>query len=224
MTTTRRAVRNLLALAVLAYLAERPMHPYELGKLLKERNQQESIRYRHSSLYMVISQLERAGLVAPGEVQRRGGRPERTVYSLTDAGRVELQEWMRELVATPAKEYRQFEAALALIVVLPPETVGDLLDQRLRTLTTQAERIRAALARAADVDPLFLVEHEYRLALLEAEQAFVRRLAERMATAGPEFGRFWREFHGRSGRSQEGGVRSPASAAASGPAASPSRS
>lgn len=30
--------RNPLGLAVLAYLAERPMHPYELGKLLTEHD------------------------------------------------------------------------------------------------------------------------------------------------------------------------------------------
>ena len=34
---------NPLALAVLALLFERPMHPYEMGLLLKQRNKEESI-------------------------------------------------------------------------------------------------------------------------------------------------------------------------------------
>lgn len=197
MPPARRVISNPLALAVLAYLAERPMHPYELGKLFTARNQQESIRYRHSSLYMVVEQLRRAAFVVPVETQRESRRPERTIYALTEAGRAELQGWMRELVATPVKEYRQFEAALSLIVVLPPATVRGLLDDRLGALTAEADRIRARI-EASDVDPIFLVEHEYRLALLDAEREFVRGLAERIEGAGHTgFGRFWREFHAK---------------------------
>jgi DNA-binding PadR family transcriptional regulator len=32
----RRKVDNLLALAVLSYLSQTPMHPYELGRTLRE--------------------------------------------------------------------------------------------------------------------------------------------------------------------------------------------
>lgn len=196
-TGARRATRNPLALAVLAYLAERPMHPYELGKLLKERNQQESIKYKHSSLYMVIEQLARAGHVTEHETRRDTGRPERTLYALTADGRDELHRWMREAVAAPVKEYRQFEAALALIVVLPPADVLDLLEQRHRALSEQADRIRSTVAAALgeDTDPLFLIEDEYRLALIDAETAFIQRFRRRITRNEPTFGRFWREFH-----------------------------
>lgn len=197
MAPARRVISNPLALAVLAYLAERPMHPYELGKLFTARKQHESIRYRHSSLYMVIEQLQRAAFVVPLETQRDSRRPERTIYALTEAGRAELQDWMRELVATPVKEYRQFEAALSLIVVLPPATVRELLGERLDALTAEADRIRAHI-EAAEVDPLFLVEHEYRFALVDAERAFVSGLVARVETAEQTgFGRFWREFHAK---------------------------
>jgi DNA-binding PadR family transcriptional regulator len=197
MPPARRVTSNPLALAVLAYLAERPMHPYELGKLFTARKQHESIRYRHSSLYMVVEQLQRAALVVPVETQRDSRRPERTIYALTEAGRAELQDWMRELVATPVKEYRQFEAALSLIVVLPPATVRELLGERLDALTAEADRIRAHI-EASEVDPVFLVEHEYRLALLDAERGFVSGLVSRVETAEQTgFGRFWREFHAK---------------------------
>lgn len=194
--TTRRAIRNPLALAVLAYLAERPMHPYELGKLLKERNQQESINYKHSSLYMVVEQLDRAGYITEQEILRKARRPERTVYALTTAGRDELQRWMHDLVSVPTKEYRQFEAALALIVVLPPADMVDLLEQRQRALADQANQIRATVrtALAHNTDPLFLIEDEHRLTLLEAEQSLIQRFSQQI-TDSPDFGRFWREVH-----------------------------
>lgn len=192
-----RPVRNPLSLAVLAYLMERPMHPYELGKLLRQRDKQESIKYKHASLYMVVEQLARESYIEAQETVRDGQRPERTVYRLTGAGHTELHERMRELVAVPAKEYPRFEAALSLIVVLPPAEVAQLLEQRQRALAEQAETLSAFVRDNQDVDRLFLIEHDYRLSLIEAEQAFLRRFQESITDGGPEFGRFWRELHGR---------------------------
>src|SRR6185437_9399825 len=94
----RRKVDNLLALAVLSYLSQAPMHPYELGRTLREHGDHRSIKFNHGSLYMVVQQLARAGFIEGQETTRAGNRPERTVYALTDAGRQELRDWLRELV------------------------------------------------------------------------------------------------------------------------------
>ena len=63
------------------------MHPYELGRTLREHGDERSIKFNHGSLYMVVQQLAKAGFVAAQETSREGQRPERTVYALTDAGR-----------------------------------------------------------------------------------------------------------------------------------------
>jgi hypothetical protein len=57
----KRKVGNLFALAVLSYLTQRPMHPYELGRTLRDHGDERSIKFNHGSLYMVVQQLERAG-------------------------------------------------------------------------------------------------------------------------------------------------------------------
>jgi DNA-binding PadR family transcriptional regulator len=189
-----KRVTNPLALAVLAFLVQRPMHPYELGKLLKERHVQESIRYKHASLYMVVGQLSRDGYIVAQETVREGQRPERTVYRLSDEGEAELRARMRELVAEPVKEYPRFEAALSLIAVLPPAEVTDLLEQRRNALTEQAERIRTHL-RESSIDPLWLIEDEYRLEMTLAEMRFIERFQHLIAQGGPQFGEFWRQLH-----------------------------
>src|ERR1700757_3903406 len=122
---------NPLALAVLALLFERPMHPYEMGAILKQRHKEESIKLRYGSLYTVIALLLRRGFIAARETGRDGRRPERTVYEITPAGCDELRAWMAELIAEPVKEYPQFEAALCLLPVLPPDEALVLLKQRL---------------------------------------------------------------------------------------------
>ena len=53
---------NPLALAVLACLYERPMHPYEVAQTLRSRAKHESIRLNFGSLYGVVEQLEKPRL------------------------------------------------------------------------------------------------------------------------------------------------------------------
>jgi DNA-binding PadR family transcriptional regulator len=191
-----RRVVNLLGLAVLAYLVEGPKHPYEVGRLLRAHDDARSIKFNPGSLYTVFGQLAKAGFVAEQETVREGQRPERTVYALTDAGRTELNEWMRELVQAPKHEYPSFVAALSLITALPPTEVARLLARRAEALAEARDEIRARMddALAGGLDPVFLVEEDYRLALLDAESAFVARFIEQIDHPEAEFSRSWRKF------------------------------
>ncbi len=201
----RRKVGNLLALAVLSYLTRGPMHPYELGRTLRDHGDARSIKFNHSSLYMVFQQLAKAGFIVAQETSREGQRPERTVYGLTDAGRQELRDWLRELVEEPQHEYPHFVAALSLIGALPPGEVVELLSKRLRRLAEQRAEVRDLVddTLAQGVHPLFLVEEEYRLALLDAESSFVERFVERVTHPETGWGPQWAEFHGQSAATDE---------------------
>jgi DNA-binding PadR family transcriptional regulator len=194
----RRKVGNLLALAVMSYLTQRPMHPYELSRTLREHGDARSIKFNHGSLYMVVGQLAKAGFIAEQETTREGQRPERTVYALTDAGRQEFRDWMRELVEYPRHEYPHFVAALSLIASLAPREVVTLLRRRLDRLAEQRVETRAVIddTLGQGVPALFLVEEEYRLAMLEAESAFVERFIEQIVHPETGWGRMWAEFHG----------------------------
>jgi DNA-binding PadR family transcriptional regulator len=187
---------NPLALAVLALLFERPMHPYEMGVLLKQRHKEESIKFRYGSLYTVIDLLLGRGYIAARETEREGRRPERTVYEITPAGQDELHAWMVDLIGRPAKEYPQFEAALCLLPVLPPDEALALLRRRLELIEDNA----AVLARQIEqvgltnFPALFLVESEYRLAMIRAEQQFVAELVRRIESGwGPLD--LWQSIH-----------------------------
>jgi DNA-binding PadR family transcriptional regulator len=173
---------NPLALAVLALLFERPMHPYEMGVLLKQRRKGESIKFRYGSLYTVIELLLARGFIAARETARDGKRPERTIYEISSAGRDELHDWMADLLGEPVKEYPQFEAALCLLPVLPPDEALALLRQRSKRIeqTTAVLAGQIAGISTQNFPPLFLVETEYRLALLKAEQVFVAELIHRI--------------------------------------------
>jgi DNA-binding PadR family transcriptional regulator len=195
----KRKVGNLLALAVLSYLSQQPMHPYELARTLREHGDDRSIKFNHGSLYMVVQQLARAGFISEVETSRDGQRPERTVYALTDAGRAEFRDWLRDLVAEPAHEYPQFVAALSLVAALPPDDVTGLLGQRLERLAATRAEIRELIdtSLGRGVPELFLVEEEYRLALLDAETSFIEDFTRKINDPRTGWAPMWAQFHGQ---------------------------
>jgi DNA-binding PadR family transcriptional regulator len=194
----KRKVGNLLALAVLSYLSQQPMHPYELARTLRDHGDDRSIKFNHGSLYMVVQQLAKAGFITEVETSRDGQRPERTVYALTDAGRAEFRDWLRDLVAEPQHEYPQFVAALSLISALPPGEVLTLLQQRLDRLAAARAEIRGVIdgSLAQGVPELFLIEEEYRLALLDAETSFIERFIRQISDPQTGWAPMWAQFHG----------------------------
>src|SRR5258707_9333555 len=118
MRATPYGTLSTLALAVLRLLRERPMHPYEVHQLIRDRSIDYVIKVRAGSLYHAVERLHRLGLVAPVETGREGRRPERTVYAITDAGRDEYLANLRDLVRYPQDEYPGFAAAIQMLRTL----------------------------------------------------------------------------------------------------------
>jgi len=209
---SKRKVSNPLALAVMALLYERPMHPYEMVSVMRERGKHESVRLRYSSLYSVVEALVREGFISPRETVREGRRPERTVYELTDAGRVEFLGWLRELLSVPAKEYTQFAAGLTFLPALPPDEAAELLDVRVRRLEEEVGEMRSVLDSAMEegLPRLFLIESEHELILREAELRWVRELVSDISEGTLGGMAEWEGFHAdhdvEDTRKEESGV------------------
>ena len=76
----RRKVSNLLALSLLTLLTERPMYPYEMASMLRDRGKDNAIKINWGSFYTVVQNLEKYGFIEAVEVAREGRQPERTTY------------------------------------------------------------------------------------------------------------------------------------------------
>jgi DNA-binding PadR family transcriptional regulator len=192
----RRKVGNLLALALLTLLTERPMYPYEMAAALRERGKDQAMKINWGSLYTVVQNLEKNDFIETVEVAREGRQPERTTYQITDAGRAELKDWLRELIGVPEREYSRFEAALSEVGVLPPDEVTALLRQRLDQLDAANAGQQADLkVWEAQVPRLFMIESEYHLALRMAEAEWVRGLLKEFTDGTFPGLDGWRKYH-----------------------------
>jgi len=192
----RRKVSNLLALTLLAQLMERPMYPYEMASVLRERGKDQAIKINWGSLYTVVQNLEKNGFIEAMQVAREGRQPERTTYRITSAGRDELRDWLRELLGEPEREYTRFEAGLSDGGNLPPDEVVALLRHRLDVLDAANAAAEADLANVAERVPrLFLIENEYYLAMRRAEADWVRGLLAEFESGTFPGVEFWRALH-----------------------------
>ena len=83
-----------LGYALLGLLARRPLWGYDLARRMKE-----PIGYfwhaNHSQIYPELAALETHGLVTHEIVQQRD-RPDKKLYSITEAGREVLRRWVTE--------------------------------------------------------------------------------------------------------------------------------
>lgn len=191
----RRPVSNPLALAVLAFMFARPMYPYELATMLRETGKDQVIKINWGSLYTVVQNLEKHGLIKVAGTTRQGGRPERTAYELTDAGLAEMRDWLRELLSEPQREYPLFATALSLIGPLAPEEFVEMLEERLITLKQGIASLEAELTKAREQVPrMFLIESEYLLAIRKAEDAYVTDLLADLSGPMKDEVEAWRKF------------------------------
>jgi DNA-binding PadR family transcriptional regulator len=185
MTQLESDLISPLALSILELLDEEPIHPYEMASRMRARHHDEFIRLNFGTLYHTVDVLERNGWIHPVEREKEGRRPERTVYELTESGRAVLLRTLGELLRQPRREYPHFAAGLMFMHHLDATEAAEHLEQRavaLDAIVTKFEMVLRELLKHG-VARLFLIEVEHKIAMLDAERTWVRRL-QREITEG----------------------------------------
>jgi DNA-binding PadR family transcriptional regulator len=165
-----------LAVAVLSLLHSGPLHPYAMQRLIKLWGKDRVVNVgQRANLYKTIRRLQEAGLVAVLHTERDQRYPERTVYELTDQGRLAAQDWLAQLIAQPRNEFPQFPAALSFVMLLGPEHTLAAMEQRAQALSDRLAEIDADLAQYSGTLPrVTLMDDEYRQAVTAAELTWLQ--------------------------------------------------
>jgi DNA-binding PadR family transcriptional regulator len=175
--------RSNIAMAILAMLYESPMHPYRMQQLIKDRGKHEVINVsQRASMYQTIKRLDREGLISAQKIAKSENRPERTIYEITATGTETLKAWLRDMLATPIKEYPEFPAALSVICLLPVKDALAQLRKRTEVLESELKRVDVALAESSFLPRLFLLEMELIRAQLATELTWVKTVVSDLYT------------------------------------------
>src|SRR5580700_6075872 len=181
---TRTRPKDMVALTTLSLLSEQPSHPYEIQRMLRERHKSYAVG-KTRALYRAIEDLEAAGYIEPVETSREGRRPERTVYRITGEGREELENWLADVLATPADETPVFRVAVGLLGYITQERAEAALASRIVSLRARIVALDATLKMAQDdlgLPRLVLLELEHAMALASAEIEWIRLILADMQT------------------------------------------
>lgn len=172
----RRVDRDLPALTVLALLLTGPRHTYEMHRMMIDTHK-DFVTGLPRSMYHAVDRLVRDELIGVQETARDGGRPERTVYALTDAGRVELRTRVTRLLANPDPDATVFVAALSFLGCLPSDEAAEALRTRSNLLAARIARLDEAASSIPSTLPrLLVIETEYERHRLDAERSWVNAL------------------------------------------------
>jgi DNA-binding PadR family transcriptional regulator len=177
--------------AVLALLADKPAHGYELKSSFEEAvgDQWGGLNIGH--LYQIIDRLNRDGLI-DSERQPQAVKPDRVVHRLTPAGRAELDRWLGEPSARQ-RGYRDdfFLKLMAAVQAGDKQTLDGVLRRQRAHLLRELRSLADARGQAqSEVVALLITAAELHvradLGVVDAaEQTLEPTVAAAHAAAAP---------------------------------------
>ena len=130
--------------AVLALLAAKPAHGYELKGSFEQAVGEQWGGLNIGHLYQVLDRLARDGLIE-SERQPQPVKPDRLVHRITPAGREELDRWLNE-PSTRTRGYRDdfFLKVMAAAQAGDPAALSSVLSRQRAYLLTELRSLGAA--------------------------------------------------------------------------------
>lgn len=143
---------------MLAMLAKEPSYGYELRARIREALGPLGDAMNAGHVYVVLTRLEKAGLVTGEQAEGLADRPDRKVYALTPDGQQRVADWMAE-VGWPKPDLAEFHLKLiAAAAAGLADPVGIVDTQRRELLRRLRDAERAAMAEPDGSDAALLLE------------------------------------------------------------------
>jgi DNA-binding PadR family transcriptional regulator len=191
-TAAARAQPSALGLLILWQLFAGPNHAYGLQKLFTSQGKDRVVNLRsRANMQAAIKRLQRLGLVEVHETVRGEGYPDRIVYAITDSGRDAARVWLREMLAESGGEYPDFVAAISILFGLEPGDARTQLEHRAAQLAEALEDTETQLRADPDLPRLFLLEEEYRKAILTAQLSWLEDVIDDLKTGRLAWNEQW---------------------------------
>lgn len=127
---------------ILGLLCERPMHGYELARLVQEDEALRAIwRIERSEIYFLLGKLSKGGLIVESASEKAHG-PVRVIYAPTEAGREAFANWLRMPELRPRNLRTALLARLYMALRHDPQIAVELIDAQKQALVEWLGRTR----------------------------------------------------------------------------------
>lgn len=129
------------ATMLLGLIYEKPLNAYEIIKRLNYMNVKWWFNIADSTVYSTLKTLEKKELIS-GTIEKVGNMPDRTVYSLSDKGKIEFQDTLRASILQFNYDTNIFSIAAFFLNTFTLNEQQELLQKRLNILQKYREGIK----------------------------------------------------------------------------------
>lgn len=166
-------------IACLGALSRRPASGYDIRKLFETGPFGHFYEAGYGSIYPALADLARDGLAVVSEMPQ-DGKPDRKVYSITDAGLAVLVEELHE-PPRPDRLRSEFLVTIFFAHLLPPAMVARFVDERLSFFRETLEHMRSRDSGHRPPGERFC--HGFGMAVYQAAADFLAAERDRLLTA-----------------------------------------
>lgn len=167
-------------MVILGLLKNKPLYGYELKHIIEE-HMGDWTTIAFGSIYFALAKLKEERLVEITAEEKKGNRPSRTVYRITDAGRKEFLRLLREQWGNPEWKTYDFDLGLFFSDELPREERIALLRKKIAAMEGilgHLESHRGETVHRPEVPRVARAIFDHSAAHAEAELTWLRNLLQ----------------------------------------------
>jgi DNA-binding PadR family transcriptional regulator len=138
---------------ILGIIAEKPINPYEITKLMDYISIRNWLSLAPSSIYATIKTLQDKKYIT-GKNIREGNMPEKTVYTVTEAGKQQLTMSIEGFLGNLEWDYAQFNIATILICHIEKGRALCILNEKISKLNGKTDMLQSKLKKLEAAEPL----------------------------------------------------------------------
>lgn len=135
-------MRNIIKVLILYYLSIKSTHGYEIQKFIQTNHMDKWTKIQSGSIYYALNKLEKDGLIVLKEEIGSGSKA-RKIYKITDKGRDELKDLVKNEIANELFPSGSDKFILyPLLNTIDKENIISLIDEHISGLRDKIEYLK----------------------------------------------------------------------------------
>lgn len=172
---------STIDLILLGSLCQSPKSAYDLQKQIGARNLSRWVKIGSFTVYKKVVQYEEKGYVS-STIEKKGSMPEKTIYTITPAGKQVFQELMKKFSLVETRVFLDFNAVIVNLALLDNDSANECISNIKNSIHNTKMQIMEQLPVHQDI-PLYgrtiLEQQAMLLEVLEQwEESFEQQLKE----------------------------------------------
>jgi DNA-binding PadR family transcriptional regulator len=169
-------------LVILGLLRDQPLHGYEIKQIIEEHmGDWTSIAF--GSIYFALGKLSEERLIEMAATEKKGNRPSRSVYQITESGRSEFMRLLKEVWSEPERQYFAIDVGLAFMNALPEAEVKGYLRKQVAQMEANLQYLdshQQEQMSQTDIPGSAALIFEHSRAHLIAELSWMKEVLEKI--------------------------------------------